>query len=187
MNNNYTHSEEQENTLFGVFGAFLFSLAGGALWFVLYQINFLAALSGFVGVICAVKGYMLFSKSKKESLKCVIIASVMTAVSLIAAWYLCISYEIYYIYGEWYAAGEVDYCYTFLESVQITPYMIMANTETFIYYIKDLAIGLLCAVVGVVYYLSLREKRMKAEAAKKAAAAVYANTSETDEAEENEE
>ena len=67
MNNNYTNIDKQENTLAGVFGAFLFSLAGGVLWFILYQINFLAAVSGFVGVICAVKGYMLFSKAKKEN------------------------------------------------------------------------------------------------------------------------
>ena len=187
MNNNYTNIEEQENTLSGVLGAFLFSLAGGVLWFILYQMNFFAAVSGFVGVICAVKGYMLFSKAKKESLKSVVIASVMTAISLIVAWYFCIAYEIYYTYGQWYAAGEIDFYYTFLESVTYAPYILTAHEGAIIAYVKDLAIGLLCAVVGMIYYLSMREKKMKAEAAKKAATAAYANTDETDEPEETDE
>jgi hypothetical protein len=185
MDNNSTNIKEQENTLAGIVGAFLFSLAGGILWFVLYQIGFLAAVSGFIGVICAVKGYTFFSKSKNESLKCVIISSVMTTIVLIAAWYFCVAYDIYNIFYEWFLAGEIDYYYTFFEAVQVAPYILLENTAALIAYVKDLAIGLLCAVLGVIYYLSLREKRMKAEAAKKAATAVYANTSETDEAEEN--
>jgi hypothetical protein len=185
MDNNSTNIKEQENTLAGIVGAFLFSLAGGILWFVLYQIGFLAAVSGFIGVICAVKGSTFFSKSKNESLKCVIISSVMTTIVLIAAWYFCVAYDIYNIFYEWFLAGEIDYYYTFFEAVQVAPYILLENTAALIAYVKDLAIGLLCAVLGVIYYLSLREKRMKAEAAKKAATAVYANTSETDEAEEN--
>ena len=59
--------ETRENTAAGIVGAFLFSLVGGILWFVLYQVGYLAAISGFVGVICAVKGYTFFSKAKKES------------------------------------------------------------------------------------------------------------------------
>ena len=64
MNNNSTFVQEQENVLAGVVGAFLFSLVGGILWFVLYQIGYLAAVSGLVGVICAVKGYTFFANKK---------------------------------------------------------------------------------------------------------------------------
>ena len=162
---------EQENTLAGVVGAFLFSLVGGILWFVLYQIGFLAAVSGFVGIICAVKGYTFFAKAKNESVKCVVIASIMTALTLIVAWYFCVAYDIYYAYNEAFAAGQIDYTYTFFESVQVVPYILFGDISVLIAYGKDLLIGLFCAVLGVVYYLSIREKRMKAEAARAAAEA----------------
>ena len=35
----------------GIIGAFLFSLVGGILWFVLYQIGYVASISGLIGVI----------------------------------------------------------------------------------------------------------------------------------------
>ena len=50
MNSNIT--ETKENVLAGAVGAFLFSLVGGILWFLLYQIGFLAAVSGLIGVVC---------------------------------------------------------------------------------------------------------------------------------------
>ena len=58
--------EIKENVLAGIVGAFLFSLVGGILWFVLYQIGYIASASGLVGVICAVKGYTIFAKTKNK-------------------------------------------------------------------------------------------------------------------------
>ena len=161
MDNN--QNNVQENTLSGVIGAFLFSLVGGVLWFVLYQIGYLAAISGLVGVICAVKGYTFFAKTKNEDKKCLIISTAMTALVLIIAWYFCVGYDIYLAYQDWFAAGEVDFTLTFFESVASVPYF-FEDSEILIAYIKDLGLGLLFAVLGVVYYLSLREKRMKREA-----------------------
>ena len=180
MNNNSTTTIEQENTLAGIVGAFLFSLIGGVLWFVLYQIGFLAAASGFVGVICAVKGYMFFSKAKNESIKCVVISSLMTALSLIIAWYFCVAYVLYlevqYEINTLINAGEiVNYTYTFFDAVRELPVALMNNPTALVAYLADLGQGLLCAVLGVIYYLAIREKRMKAEAAKKAAEGVFAN------------
>ncbi len=161
MDNNQNNI--QENVLAGVVGAFLFSLVGGILWFVLYQIGYLAAISGLVGVICAVKGYTFFAKTKNESKQCIILSTIMTALVLTIAWYFCVGYDIYLAYQDWYAAGEVDFTLTFFESVASVPYF-FEDSEILIPYLKDLGIGLLFAVLGVVYYLSLREKRMKREA-----------------------
>ena len=58
---------EKERILAGTLGALLFALAGGVLWYVLYQFGFLAGISGLVGVVCAIKGYSIFAK--KESIK----------------------------------------------------------------------------------------------------------------------
>ena len=176
MNNNSTFIKEQENTLAGVVGAFLFSLVGGILWFVLYQIGYLAAISGFIGVICAVKGYTFFAKTKNESVKCVVISSIMTAVVLIISWYFCVAYDIYLAYQDMFAAGEVDFTYTFFEAVTVVPYF-FASTEILVAYAKDLGIGLLFAALGVIYYLSIREKKMKA--AKAAAEAAVAASDES--------
>jgi len=181
MKNN--QNDIQENVLSGIVGAFLFSLIGGILWFVLYQIGYLAAISGLVGVICAVKGYTFFAKTKNESKQCVIISTIATAVVLIIAWYFCIGYDIYLVYQEWFAAGEIEFTLTFFESVRSVPYF-LEDSETLIAYLKDLGIGLLFAVLGVIYYLSLREKRMKRQAAQESLAQLQLNVQESDETEE---
>ena len=56
----------RENVLSGAVGAFLFALVGGALYFVIYMLGYIAGISGLVAVICAIKGYALFTK--KESI-----------------------------------------------------------------------------------------------------------------------
>ena len=101
MNSNST--AVKENVLAGVVGAFLFSLVGGILWFVLYQIGYLAAISGLIGVICAVKGYTFFAKTKNESIRCLVISIITTVVVLAISWYFCVAYDIYLAYQDWFA------------------------------------------------------------------------------------
>lgn len=172
MNNN--SMETKENVLAGAVGAFLFSLVGGILWFVLYQIGYVASISGLVGVICAVKGYTFFAKTKNESTKCLVISMIIAVLVLVISWYLCIGYEIYLAYQAWYAAGEVDFTLSFFDSVRVIPYF-FEDSEFLIACIKDFGFGLLFAALGIVSYLSSREKKRKklaaAEAAEKAALA----------------
>ena len=108
--------EPRENVVAGIVGAFLFSLVGGILTFVLYQVGFVAAISGAVGVVCAIKGYAIFAK--KESLKGVIIASLIAVLVIVLAWYLSLSFELFKVCQEWYETGEIEYAVTFAESVQ---------------------------------------------------------------------
>ena len=90
MNSSIKNSDTQaENVLFGIVGAFLFSLVGGVLYYLLYQMGYLAALSGLVGVICAITGYSFFAK--KESTKGTVISVIIAALVLVAAWYLCVA------------------------------------------------------------------------------------------------
>lgn len=171
---------EKENTLAGIVGAFLFSLVGGILWFVLYQIGYLAAISGLIGIICAAKGYTFFAKVKHESVKCIVISIITTVIILAISWYFCVAYDIYLAYQEWFAAGEVDFTYTFFESVRVVPFF-FAEREILIAYLKDLGLGLLFAGLGVIYYLSIREKRLKKQAAEAAAKAQETKEEETEE------
>ncbi len=179
MTNNTT--EMKENILAGAVGAFLFSLVGGILWFVLYQIGYVAAISGLIGVICAVKGYTFFAKTKNESKTCLILSVIIAVVVLAISWYLCVGYDIYLVYQEWYEAGEVDFTLNFFESIRAIP-LLFEESDILVAYLKDLGLGLLFAVIGVVSYLASREKKMKRLAAEEAArlAAQESSTSEAD-------
>ena len=42
-----------ENVIAGIVGAFLFSLVGGVMWFVIYNLGFIAGISGLVGAVVA--------------------------------------------------------------------------------------------------------------------------------------
>lgn len=149
----------EENVAAGVVGAFLFALIGGALWFVLYLFGFIASLSGFVGIICAIKGYSLFAK--KESVKGVVIAIVMTVLVLVVAWYFCLSYDVYQAYQSWFAEGEIDFTLTFAESVR-SAYLFLGDSEIALPYLADLGIGLLFCALGAFSSVKAAIKRVKA-------------------------
>lgn len=153
---------EEENVVAGTVGALLFSLAGGILWYVLYQVGYLAAISGIIGVICAVKGYTVFGK--KESIKGIVISVIAAALVIVAAWYLCLSNDVYQAYQEWYTNGEIDFTITFAEAVR-GAYLFLEDTEIALEYFKDLAIGLLLCVVGSASYVINAVKGLKAEKA----------------------
>ncbi len=141
---------QEENLLGGIVGAFLFSLVGGIVWFVLYQIGFLAAISGVIGVVCAIKGYAIFGK--RESVKGVIISTVVAFLVIVLAWYVCLSFDVYRAYQEWLAIGEVDCAPTLFESIA-NAYQFLAEPEIAIAYFKDLAIGLIFCVGGAFGYV----------------------------------
>ena len=153
---------KDENVVAGSVGAFLFALVGGVIWFVLYQVGFLAGISGLIAVIAAVKGYTVFSK--KESLKGVIISVIMAIIVMIIAWYLCLSTDVYNAYQEWYKNGEVDFTVTFFEAVR-GAYVYLMEPEIGPSYFGDLAIGLGLCAIGAASHISTTVKRLKAEAA----------------------
>lgn len=152
----YQNEQSEENLLFGIVGAFLFSLLGGGLYYVLYQIGYVAAISGLIGVICAIKGYSWFAK--KESVRGIVISVIIAALVLVIAWYFCLSNDVYLAYQDWYANGEVEYAPTFFESVKIA-YLFLADAPG---YFGDLAISLLLAAVGCGSYVARTIKKAKA-------------------------
>lgn len=158
MTENISVTQEKENVLAGTVGALLFALAGGVVWFLLYQVGFMAGISGIVGVVCAIKGYSLFAKT--ESMKGIIISIIAAVVIMILAWYLCLSWDVYKAYQEWYAAGEIDFTLTFGESVQ-TAYLFLEEPDIAFDYLKDLGIGLLLCVVGAYGSVSNALRRIK--------------------------
>ena len=135
--------QTNENVFAGIIGAFLFSLVGGALWYLLYQVGFLAGISGIVGIFAAVRGYSFFAKG--QSVKGVVISIVVAVLVLILAWYLCLATDVYNAHKDWYAAGEIDYELTFFQSVSIA-YTYFSYSDIALAYLKDLGIGLALCV-----------------------------------------
>lgn len=148
----------KENVLAGIVGAFLFSLAGGIIWFVLYQIGFLAAISGIVGVVCAIKGYAIFGK--RESVKGIILSTIIAFLVIVIAWYACLSYDMYLAYQDWYANGEVDFTLTIFESVA-NAYIFLTEPDIALAYFKDLGIGLIFCVAGAFGYVKAAIGKVK--------------------------
>ncbi len=159
-------SGAEENVLFGVIGAFLFSLVGGVLYFVLYQIGYISALSGLVAVVCSIKGYSFFAK--KESKRGIIISVIIAAIVIILAWYVSFCNDMLPVYAEALKNGEVDWAPANI--FEYFPYGFWDLTVNPLYFI-DLLIALALGGVACFSYLSNKSKREKAMAAAQLAAA----------------
>ena len=161
LENNINKKPASENVIAGIVGAFLFSLAGGALWFIFGMLGIIASISGLVGAVCAIKGYSVFAK--KESTKGIVISVIISLLVMVLAWYLSLGYDIYVAYQDWYAAGEVDFTLSYFESVQAAPFF-LEDSEIAIAYLKDLGLGLLFCVIGGGSYVANKIKNAKLNA-----------------------
>lgn len=91
--------EDNGNILAGVIGAFLFSIIGGLLYFVLYQVGIIAGICGLAIFVLANFGYGLFAQTKnKASIAGLIAAIVATIVMIFLAEYVSLSFEIFQVY-----------------------------------------------------------------------------------------
>ena len=151
-------SEIKENVLAGIVGAFLFSLAGAVVYFLLNLIGYVASISGLVGAVCAVKGYALFAK--KESKKGIVISAIVSLLVMVLAWYLCLAYDIYDAYKIWFEAGEIDFSLTFFESVRSVP-VFLEDPEISATYFGNLGLGLLFCLLGCASFVINKLKNAK--------------------------
>ena len=157
--------ETEENVLFGVVGAFLFSLVGAAVYIVLSMIGYLSALSGLIGVVCAIKGYTFFAK--KDSKRGIVISVIIAAIVLIIAWYVSFCMDMVEAYKIWFENGEVEYAPTLFEYLPFGFIDLTVNPTAFVNLLMSLALG----AVGCGSYVSQMIKRQKAIAAQQAAQA----------------
>lgn len=152
------NAEVKENVVAGIVGAFLFSLVGGALWFVIYMFGFIAGISGLVGAVCAIKGYSVFAK--KESMKGIIISVIISLLVIALAWYMGLAYDIYQVYQVWFAEGEIDFTLTYVESVINVPYF-LSIPEVAAEAIMDLVLGIVFCIIGGGSYVVNKIKNAK--------------------------
>ena len=143
-------NEKRENVISGTVGAFLFSLVGGVLWYIVYQLGYVASICGIVGMACAIKGYEVFAK--KESAKGLAISAVCAIFTIVCAWYLCLSTDVYQAYQDWYMSGEIDYTLTFPEAFR-TAWLYLEEPEVARPYLADLIKGLLFSLLGAAGFI----------------------------------
>lgn len=148
------NTQENENMIAGIVGAFLFSLIGALLWFAFYQLNIIASLCGLVTVVCAMYGYRLFAKA--DSLKGIIIAAIISVLMIAAAEYTCVAYEIYKVYKQ-------DFKITFFDAFRSTYSFISSGGEILGSVLKDLLIGYILGAVGSFSYIknAVRANKLK--------------------------
>ena len=159
--NNTTKNQQtdvKENVVAGIVGAFLFSLVGGVLWFLIYMFGFIAGISGLIGAVCAIKGYSIFAK--KESIKGIIISVIISLLVIALAWYFCLAYDVYDVYNEWFEAGEIDFSISFFDAVR-GAHIFLTDPEIGPAYFGDLAIGIILCIVGAGSYVINRIRSTK--------------------------
>lgn len=144
MNEGNLRLEKTENVPLGLVGAFLFSLIGGTLWFILYQLGFLVELSGIVLSLCAYRGYVIFSKGSNPI---GLIASVLISLFvLLAAWFLSINLDVYEDHVKWYIEGVLDAPISYVDALEITPRYLVDDDLT-MYYLKPLIGGVILSLI----------------------------------------
>lgn len=102
-----------EKVLAGFAGAFLFALIGGVLYFLLYQMGYIAGFCGLITFVLASFGYGRFSGYRKgDSVPGLIASLLMMLVVIFLAEYICVAYFIYrdllYTYNDLYGLSFLD-------------------------------------------------------------------------------
>ena len=142
----------------GVLGAILFSLAGAVVYYVLWSVNIIAAISGIICVICALKGYEIFAGARTK--RGIFISVAVSAVMLVLVWYFCYCSDIHAYWESAFAAGETDYVPTVWECLSYGYMDLPANPG----YLVDLLLSLAMGGLGCWGYVT-RSLRMEEEAA----------------------
>lgn len=137
--------EHPEHVLAGVIGAFLFSLLGGGLYFLIYQLGFLAGICGLAIIALSVLGYQIFS-GRKNSMKGVITAIIMMIIVIFLAEYLCVSYEIYSVFQE------EGYVVSFFSIVRTMPEF-LTDPDLLRAVVFDLVLAYLLSAVAAFTYI----------------------------------
>lgn len=144
-------TKKDEHFIAGLVGSFLFSLAGVVVWFLIYQIGFIASIAGLVTVICAIKGYEIFGKVL--SLKGLIVSLLITLAMIFISGYICLGYDIYSALKE-----EIDITiFDALRSVK----GFLTEEEIRSGFVKDLAMGYGLSLLGSYRYIANMFKSIK--------------------------
>jgi hypothetical protein len=151
------YSINTRNAFTGTIGAFLFALAGGVLWFVIYQIGFIAGLAGAVTVALSLLGFALFGNGMNKY--GIVISIVISAAVIFLSVYFCAAKDIYDTFKYWYSTGESEYPLTFIQAVRNVSYLLTDEGKTS--YRFDLVIGYVLSAVSFFMMVPIKARRKK--------------------------
>lgn len=148
--------DKNGNIVAGIVGAFLFSVIGGGVYFLIYQLGYIAAISGLIIFVLANLGYSLFARVKnKTSIVGLVTAIIMTVVMIFLSEYFCLSFEVFQAFKE---EGI-----NFFDAVKVTPILVASEPEILGQVIKDLVIAYILGALGcvseIVNIVKARKKR----------------------------
>ena len=146
------------NVVAGVVGAFLFALIGGILYFLVYQVGYIAGICGLIIFILANFGYHLFAKGEKDTVPGLVTAVIMTILVIFLAEYLSLSYEIFTVFRD-------DFDITMFDAIRATPDF-LADPEIMGPVGQDLLMAYGFSVIGIIGNISSRRKAKKRAAQK---------------------
>jgi len=128
------------NIILGLIGAAICSLAGVAIWVVIYQLGYIASISGIVMTICALWGYEKFG-GKLDKVG-VILSFIIVLVMIYVANRLTYTIEVYKYFHE-------EYDLSFLDSFKALT-VFLEDGEVKRSYLADLGMGYLFCLIGSV-------------------------------------
>ncbi len=134
--------QEPENVLMGILGALLFSLAGAVLYFIIYQLDFIAGIAGFVSVICAIKGYKLLGK--RESVKGVVISVIISVVVILLAAIYSIGFDCLDMMKGFYPTESIN----IINSPLYVLRMVKESEDIMLAVVTELGMALLLCIVA---------------------------------------
>ena len=148
--------DKNGNIVAGIVGAFLFSAIGGVIYFLIYQLGYIASISGLIIFVLANLGYSLFARVKnKTSIVGLVTAIITTIVMIFLSEYACVSFEVFQAFKE---EGI-----NFFDAVKITPILVISEPEILAEVIKDLAISYVLGALGCVSEIVNMVKARKAK------------------------
>lgn len=125
----------------GTIGALLGTLVGVLVWFVIYRLGYISAWSGIVMAVGAMWGYEKLGRSldtKGIIISCLIVLGMVYVTNR-----LCWSYELMDAYKEYGISTSFGDCFRQVEDA-VAEFNITGD------YIKDLAVGYILTVIGMI-------------------------------------
>ena len=144
------------NVGMGIVGAALLSLAGVVLYFIIYQIGYVAGICGFVMFTLATLGYNKFAKPQtKNPMLGIIIAAVVTIVMLFVAEYISMAYALY--------DGFQELGYTQVGFFDVLKNMpdFLSDSEVMSGLVEDLSFAYVFAVANIAISIFSARKKAK--------------------------
>ncbi|MGN0547844.1 MAG: hypothetical protein ACI4I3_10980 [Acutalibacteraceae bacterium] len=139
----------------GIFGAFLFSIAGGLLYVFINHLGYISGLCGLIIFILARAGFNRFSKPDKyDSAACFISSVIITVLMILFAELFSVSFAIYRIFR--------DEGVTLLDAVYFTP-RFLENPEIHANVVSDLVLAYLFSFITFIIRIFYNSKRSRSE------------------------